>query len=150
MRHARNTAKSPATAMISPSEPPTRPMTRPKPSRQQDAVPNQPQNAIKLPTGEKSGLAEQVLDGVVNHGRKNGIVQLQEALNKVLKGNLDPDGKLGRRTEKAIQEAIKQGRLTELGKQLVKERQDFIDKSPKIRAREKPVLKRRVQEVGPK
>ena len=42
--------------MISPSEPPTRPRTRPKPSRQQDAVPNQPQNAIKLPTGEKSGL----------------------------------------------------------------------------------------------
>ena len=42
--------------MISPSQPPTRPRTRPKPARQQDAVPNQPQNAIKLPTGEKSGL----------------------------------------------------------------------------------------------
>ncbi len=96
------------------------------------------------------GLAEQVLDGVVNQGRENGIVQLQEALKKVLNVNLKSDGRLGPRTEKAIQEAIKQGRLTELGKQLVKERQDFIDKSPKINAREKPVLKRRAQEVGPK
>ena len=82
------------------------------------------------------GLAEQVFDGVVNHGTRHAIEQLQEELNEVFglkegeEGWLNTDGHIGPKTRRTLQRAIDEGRVPELRNRLVDRRKEFIDQIP--------------------
>ena len=95
------------------------------------------------------GLAEQVLDGVVNQGQGAGIRQLQNALNRILGSKLKTDAMIGPRTLQAIDAAVRAGKLRDVRRQVLRERIMKIDALAKPE-RVKETLRRRARSVGPR
>jgi hypothetical protein len=94
-------------------------------------------------------LAEQVLDGIVNQGQGNGVKQLQAALNKAADANLKVDGALGSRTQAAVEQAIREGKLDAVHHQLLEERLKKID-SLQRPEEEKEALRQRARSLAPR